>query len=168
MQGEGEKFTFPSKKQQVFCENCIRTGDMHILWYEVRNHERGRKKADPLGGGRSQTSGDPLRTPGEPGTELKKKSFPSWKAFWCKFILRHRTGLTTQWCWITDAPKARHYQPALPAKKQDRGKRSCFSFVQLQRISRLHASERSTRCRKRDGRTWAGREPLPHHRNERR
>ena len=38
----------------------------------------------------------------------------------------------------------------------------------LKSISRWHASERSTRCRTRDGRTWARREPLPRRRNVRR
>ena len=43
---------------------------------EVRNHERRRKKANPLGDGRSQAPGDPLRTHGKPGAQripIRKK-----------------------------------------------------------------------------------------------
>ena len=44
----------------------------------------------------------------------------------------------------------------------------CSDPAVLFAISRWHASERSTRCRTRDDRTWARREPWPRRRNGRR
>ena len=66
MQAGRKKFTFRTKKGHDFCENCIRKKDMCILLAEVRKHERGRKKAGPLGSGGSQAPCDPLRPPGKP------------------------------------------------------------------------------------------------------
>ncbi len=56
--------------------------------------------------------------------------------------------------------------PARPTIKKQHRFLGAVSFGFL--ISPRCASERSTRCRIRDGRTWAGREPLPHRRNGRR
>ena len=52
-------------------------------------------------------------------------------------------------------------------EKWERHRLSHF-LIRFSAISRWHASERSTRCRTRDGRTWAGREPWLRRRNERR
>ena len=69
MQVGRTKFTFRTKCCHDFCEICIRIKASRILSPEVRNHERGRKKADSLGSGGSQTPGDPLRPPGKPGAK---------------------------------------------------------------------------------------------------
>ena len=60
MQEDRKKFTVCTKKKTDLCEICIRREPLCILFFEVRNHEGRRKKADPLGNGRSQASGDPL------------------------------------------------------------------------------------------------------------
>ena len=71
MQGVKKKFTFITKGFAVNCGMCIAQGNGCILMLEVRNHERRRKEAGPLGNGRSQASGDPFRPYGESGAELK-------------------------------------------------------------------------------------------------
>ena len=165
MQGGRKKFTFRTKHGNIFCEICIRKKEGRILFSEVRNHERRRKKTDPLGSGGSQAAGDPLRPSGKPGAELKRPSRNTFLG--TRNISSIESGGpngVTAFAGLSDSNRLR----ALARKKTGPQKRSCFSFVLFQRISRWHASERSTRCRKRDGRTWAGREPLPRHRNERR
>ena len=162
MQGGRKKFTFRTKHGNVFCEICIRKREGRILFSEVRNHERRRKNPHSLGSGGPKATGDPLRTSGKPDTELKKKKF-----FGTQIISSIESGGPNGVTALAGLPDANRPR-ALARKKTGPQKRSCFSFVLFQRISRWRASERSTRCRKRDGRTWAGREPLPRHRNERR
>ena len=161
MQAGRKKFTFRTKKGHDFCENCIRKKDMCILLAEVRKHERGRKKAGPLGSGGSQAPCDPLRPPGKPCAQR-------WTVKDCLCLQRFCRGGTVPACQncaiILDFPReitwivfgdvilfqnhreghcSSHTMDGvvndlIQPWKQKTGppQRSCFSFVLLQRISR--------------------------------
>ena len=60
MQGVRKKFTIRHWDGE---EKPAHTND------EVRNHERGRKEADPLGSSGPQASGDPFRSHGKPDSQ---------------------------------------------------------------------------------------------------